>query len=249
MTMDNNTSHHQHQHHNSHIHHPHEHHQHHHHKLQEHDRRILHNLASMDYAHQEAPNEEEERARVLSKIVNLLNQKSSLGNNAGKRNSGGKLPDDEDDDYSSNNNHHNSNVVKAKVLEKHLFRVAATWNEYRDESTLERRLITVAQLWRERQKAWRNETKDACVRRRMLVQVRKLIVTRLPTDYAAKQHYLQTRVKLMTQQVEMLLYREASSQAAYMDDTTLCLRMDDLAQRHHHDVDSALDTVAGTLQL
>lgn len=124
---------------------------------------------------------------------------------------------------------HQENVTMAKHLEVELFRIAATWEQYQDESTLEARLNHLAAMCSRRRTAWQQPARDRRLRCQMLELIRKLIIQRLSPD--ASRDYVEHRVPLLAQHVEQALYRQASTHHEYADKTTLMKRMNKLAMQ------------------
>ena len=169
------------------------------------------------------------RARIIAKITQLL-QKSFHRHEDGSTPSSLRM--------GHPNEHYQASASKdardmAKVLEAHLFRTAATWEEYMDERTLSKRLQYIVHHCRRRKCAWQRERVDHALRRYMIGKVQRLIQLRLPLDLAEDETYVEESLPVMAQCVEAAMYREARTRQEYADTETLTYRLHGMALEYH----------------
>ena len=122
----------------------------------------------------------------------------------------------------------------AKTLEKHLLDTSISWEEYQDESTLKRRLQYVAHYCRKsRRTTWQSAENDRDLRLQMIRYIQSLIAQRLPPRLSMNTNYVKSRLPLLAQRVEGVMYRVARSREEYADPNTVKYRLHGLALEYH----------------
>ena len=119
----------------------------------------------------------------------------------------------------------------AHILEEHLFRESATWEECQDERTLPRRLQSAVNQFRRKRASWQRKKHDDHLRRAVINLTQGLIAQRMPRNGDGKR--LKQRVPLMAQRLEEILCREAKTREECADTATLPARLQNLAMKCH----------------